>query len=563
MTLSPDPSAIRVASRPCPPTGCGRHPLTLLFALALWLALAGNLPLWWSVGRSLYAQREVWLVPMLAWGLALTAINMAVLALLVWPRWRRLAGVVLLALVAVPSYFMLNYGVVIDSTMLDNVLHTDAREARELVTPGLMGTLVLGVALPGWWWWRQRVRAVPLTSLLKQQLGVAAAALLAALALLWGSFTDLAPLMRNDKSLRYLINPYNTLYAAARSVGGRAARAQQPLQPVGTDVAPLPVAASAEEAPLVVLVVGETARAANFGLGGYPRATTPRLAALRDAGELVYFTQVQSCGTNTQTSVPCLFSPGGRASYDARRHEENLLDVVQRAGAAVLWLDNQSGCKGVCDRVPTVRTDRLGLPDLCAADECHDEVLLRELPRQLAQLSAEARRHGTLVVLHQMGSHGPAYFRRTPSAFKVFQPECINPQLSACPVEWVVNAYDNTIRYTDHVLAELIAQLRSRRGPTLLLYVSDHGESLGESGSYLHGVPYAIAPREQIHVPMLLWTNTEMRNRLRLDWACVQRQAQAPASHDHVFHTIAGVLGLHTSVVDPGRDLQRACRDSR
>ncbi len=538
----------------------GWHPLALLGILALWLATVGNAPLWWAMGRTLQAQGAALVLPMLAWVLALTAFNGAVLALLLWPRWRRVGGLVLLAAVAVPSHFMASYGVVIDRTMIDNVLHTDMREAGDLMTTGLAATVLFGVVLPGWWWWRQRVRPVRWTRLLAQQLGVVVLGVGLCVGLLWATFTHLAPLMRNDKSLRYMINPYNTVYALVRSVSSRAAYAQQPLQAIGTDVQPLPAAASIEVAPLVVFVVGETARAANFGVAGYARPTTPRLAALREAGELISFAQVQSCGTNTQTSVPCLFAPEGRADYDPKRRQENLLDVLQRAGAAVTWLDNQSGCKGVCDRVPNVRTDRLGVSGLCTADECYDEILLRELPGQLARLPAEARQRGTLVVLHQMGSHGPAYFKRTPTAFKRFLPECTNPQLTACPVPTVVNAYDNTIAYTDHVLGELIAWLRQRQGPSLLLYVSDHGESLGENGLYLHGMPYAMAPKEQTHVPMVLWANQAMRDRLGLDWACVQQRAAAAASHDHVFHTLAGLFDVRTRVYDARMDLLRACR---
>ncbi len=541
----------------------GWHPVALLGVLALWLATVGNGPLWLAVVRQLREGGGAVVGPVLLWGAALAALNLALLAWTVWPRWRRPAGIVLLALVALPSHFMLSYGVVIDPSMAANVLHTDAREAGDLIGPTLLAVVVLGVVLPGWWWWRQPVRAVAWRRLLVQQLGVGAVALGVAVALLWVGFSDLAPLMRNHKALRYMINPYNTVYAFTRQAIGERSRAAQPLQPIGEDVVPAAAAANESEAPLVVLGVGETARAANWGLGGYTRQTTPRLAALRERGDLTYFENTTSCGTNTETSVPCLFSARGRADYDGARHEESLLDVLQRAGLAVVWLDNQSGCKGVCDRVPHVKTDTLAVPGLCDGGECHDEVLLRELPGQIAQLDPERRRRGTVAVLHQMGSHGPAYHKRVPSAFRRYTPVCESAQLTACERQAVVNAYDNTIAYTDHVLAETIAWLAAQPRPAALLYVSDHGESLGENGLYLHGMPYALAPAEQTHVPMLMWFNDRMRERLALDGACLRQRAAQPASHDHWFHTVLGLFDLRTRVYDPALDVLRGCRAAR
>lgn len=539
----------------------GWHPLTALALLAVWLATAGNVPLWlavWPVQGGLgWRGAAVALV----WVLTLALVNLAVLACLAVGPLRRPLGVVLLALAGVASYFMLASGIVVDASMAANVFQTDLREARDLLTPGLLVAWVLGVALPGWLWWRLPVRRWSARRALLVRLGVGAAALALAIALLWLTFQDLAALMRNDRALRYLINPYNSIYAALRHGVGQRALASEPLRPIGLDVQPLPPAAREDEAPLMVLVVGETARAANWGLNGYARDTTPRLRAfIQQVQPIVSFSAATSCGTNTQTSVPCLFAPEGRAQWNPSRAQENLLDLLQRAGLAVTWLDNQSGCKGVCARVPSRQTDHLQVPDLCRGDECHDEILLRELPGALQVLPEPARHVGALAVLHMMGSHGPAYFKRTPAAFKHFRPECTTAQLQACEPTHIVNAYDNTLLYTDHVLAELIGGLAQRSGPTALLYVSDHGESLGEGGLYLHGLPYTVAPREQKEVPMLLWVNGGMQRRLGLDWACLQRRAQEPASHDHVFHTVAGLFGVRSAVVDTEHDLLAACR---
>ena len=378
--------------------------------------------------------------------------------------------------------------------------------------------------------------------------------------MLWISFQDVASLMRNHKTLRYMINPFNTVYAVARVSVGRAAQAQQTLQPVGMDAHLVSPGDSVDTSPLIVLVVGETARAANFGLGGYERDTTPLLKQLQSEGDLVYFSNVSSCGTNTQTSVPCMFSPQGRETFDGGdTHQENLLDVLQRAGLAVLWLDNQSGCKGVCDRVPHADTRNLNLPDICPEGECFDEAMLRALPDELARLDPERRARGTVVVMHQMGSHGPAYYKRSPPAMKLFQPECTSHALQECPPEQIQNAYDNSLRNTDHLLAETVRWLQTLKRPTALVYVSDHGESLGEKGLYLHGMPYRMAPTEQTHVPMLTWASKPLQQAQGLRLDCLRAQAAQPWSHDNLFHTMLGLARVGTTARDGTLDMLAPC----
>lgn len=154
----------------------------------------------------------------------------------------------------------------------------------------------------------------------------------------------------------------------------------------------------------------------------------------------------------------------------------------------VLWIDNQSGCKGTCEGVPTREA-------ACPEGKCrNDDVLLSELDKEIPKLPAD---RPTVLFLHMIGSHGPAYSERSPEAAKAFEPECRNADLGSCSREEVVNAYDNSIRETDRVLAGLIRRLEasSPRMDSALLYVSDHGESLGESGLYLHPKSRLMRPR--------------------------------------------------------------------
>lgn len=536
------------------------HPTALLLILALWLATAGNLPLWralWKLPETHGLQSVVTLGSLV---LVVLAATVLLLGLFLWPRWLKPAGIALLLITASSSYFMSSYGIVIDPSMLTNVVQTDMGEALDLVSWPLVVTLLLGAVLPGLWWWRQPVRRVGGGRLVLQQLGVGLLGLLVAVAMLWISFQDVASLMRNHKTLRYMINPFNTVYAVARVSVGRAAQAQQTLQPVGMDAHLMSPGDSADTSPLIVLVVGETARAANFGLGGYGRDTTPLLKQLQSEGDLVYFSSVSSCGTNTQTSVPCMFSPQGRETFDGGdTRQENLLDVLQRAGLAVLWLDNQSGCKGVCDRVPHADTRNLNLPDICPEGECFDEAMLRALPDELARLDPERRARGTVVVMHQMGSHGPAYYKRSPPAMKLFQPECTSHALQECPPEQIQNAYDNSLRNTDHLLAETVRWLQTLQRPTALVYVSDHGESLGEKGLYLHGMPYRMAPTEQTHVPMLTWVSKPLQQAQGLRLDCLRAQAAQPWSHDNLFHTMLGLARVGTTARDGTLDMLAPC----
>ena len=540
------------------------HPTRLLAVLVLWLATVGNLPFWMAIWqlpetqgmRALSTVGSLWVVllALLGWFLSWW----------VWPRWLKPAGLAMLVTVTSSSYFMLTYGVVIDSSMLANVVQTDVREVRDLLSWPMLAAVMVGVVLPGVWLWRQPIRAVPARSLIGRQLGVGVVAFLVALGVFWMSFQDIASLTRNHRQLRYMINPFNSLYAVTLLTVGQAAQATKPLRVIGEDAKLLKTPTSEAAAPLVVLILGETARAANFGLGGYARDTTPQLRQLLAQGDLVYFSDVKSCGTSTQASVPCMFSHLGKSVFESSKDRyESVLDVLQRAGMAVLWVDNQSGCKGVCDRVPNVATTALKVPEFCTSGECLDEVMLHELPKQLAALDPAKRAQGTVVVMHQMGSHGPAYYKRSPTAMKPFQPECSSHALQNCPPEHIVNAYDNSIVYTDHFIAKTVKWLQTQSRPTALMYLSDHGESLGEKGLYLHGMPYSLAPKEQIHVPMLVWLSKPLQRERHWGMNCLQAQSAKPLSHDHLFHSVLGLAQVSTQLAKPELNLFSACDAGR
>lgn len=543
-----------------------QRPAALVWPLACWLAVAGNLPLWQHVDAivATHAHRPTLLLGL---GLLLVGALAALLSLGAWPRTLRATASALVLVSAFNTHFMWTYGAVIDPTMFANVLQTDVQEVRDLVSFRLLGTVLLVAGPALWWiWHRPVVTRQGLSQTWRNLLGLLAGlAVAVTMALL--NYQDLASLMRNHKDLRYTVNPLNTVYAGARLATDRLPRQVVALQPVGEDAMLGATYRHQARPPLLLLVVGETARAQNFGLNGYERATTPALSRWQAEEGLVNFDQVSSCGTNTLVSVPCLFSPLTRAQGGDRPPEhENLLDVLQRAGLAVLWIDNQAGCKGVCNRVPHASPAENPPAGLCDGGECLDPAMLQGLDARIAALDPVRSARGVVLVMHQMGSHGPAYFKRTPADHKPFQPECQSNTLSDCPRDQLVNAYDNTIAYTDHFLDLALQWLkdRSERGAndTGLIYVSDHGESLSENGLYLHGVPYALAPSQQTRVPMVAWLSPAMQAREGISLDCLRQRAQHAMSHDHFFHTVLGLMDVQTSAHEPSLDAWLPCRSS-
>lgn len=464
-----------------------------------------------------------------------------------------LAGLVVSSTVA--SYFMEKYGTYLDPTMLRNVIATDWPEARELLGTGLVVHAVLGAGLPLLLLSRVDVVERPWARAIVTRIALVAASAAALAACLLAVFQDFGPAMRNQHELRYLITPANYLYSAARVLAAASAETAAQRTPVGTDARLGAKEARRGKPLLFVVVVGETARATNWGLNGYARQTTPQLAALG----VHNFKDVTACGTNTETSLPCMFAAVGRRDYDEKRirGSESLLHVAARAGYDVRWIDNQSGCKGVCDGLPFQRPQRDTAPGLCDDDRCLDEALLQGLEEATRDVQGNR-----LVVLHMLGNHGPAYYRRYPPSFRRLTPTCDTPELRKCSREQIVNSYDNALMYTDHVLARAVRLLQSQaaRYDTGLLYLSDHGESLGEKGLYLHGLPYMIAPAEQTRVPMVWWLSAGMAASAGLDQGCIQRQAARPWTHDALFHSALGLLGVQTAVYEPALDISAPCR---
>lgn len=331
--------------------------------------------------------------------------------------------------------------------------------------------------------------------------------------------------------------------------------AAAPLHGAGEDARKAPAWSSHVHKSLTVLVVGESARAQSFGILGYARDTTPQLK-IQDG--LIAFSDVQACGTQTAIALPCMFSSQGRDTFSPGDHE-GLLDVLRHAGMQVVWWDNQGGCAAACDAATMRDLSHLQDPGLCADGQCSDEILLDGLQGFIDRLHQD-----TVLVLHQRGSNGPDYYRRYPKAYEHFTPACQDAALNRCTPASVVNAYDNTLVYTDHVLSALIDVLRKNqdRVDTAMVYLSDHGESLGEYNQYLHGSPWLLAPDQQKRVPLLAWFSEGYKRAFSVDTHCLQQERNRPLSQDYLFHSMIGLLQVDTQVYERRLDLFAECRGS-
>ncbi|AUT41447.1 MULTISPECIES: phosphoethanolamine transferase [Aeromonas] len=459
---------------------------------------------------------------------------------------------------SIVSYAMLKYRVIFDRDMVQNVLETNSGEAGAYLNL----SVILWVALIG-------VLPAVLLFFVKIEypqrwyrgLLARGASMLASLAVvgvvLALYYQDYASVGRNNTTLNKEVVPANYVYATARYVYKRYLQAPMPFQKIGEDATREP---GKEKPTLMFLVVGETARGENLSMNGYAKETNPFTSKQEN---VVSFKDVRSCGTATAVSVPCMFSNMGRAGFDSNkaRNSEGLLDVLQRTQVSVLWKENDGGCKGVCDRVPTIEIKPADFPALCDKETCFDEVMLENLQHEIANMKGDK-----LVAFHLIGSHGPTYYKRYPDEHRHFQPDCPRSDIENCTSEELMNTYDNTIRYTDNVVAKMIERLKQYEGNynTALIYLSDHGESLGELGLYLHGTPYKFAPDEQTKVPFQVWMSPGYIVEKGMNMACLRDSAAAKSySHDNLFSSVLGLWGVNSQVYNPELDMFQPCRTTQ
>ncbi|MBD8596269.1 phosphoethanolamine--lipid A transferase [Pseudomonas sp. W2Oct36] len=529
--------------------------LVMLFSLCL--VVFYNLATW----RALVDLAQLQGVKAIAFYASFAFLLWAAITLLLTPFSFRPTLKPVLSLVALCSaaaaYFMNTYGISIDTTMMQNVLETNPGEAEALLSGTLLFYLgLLGVLPIALIWWLPVTYRPVLPGLVNKVL-VCVGCVLVIAAAVGPFYSTYAPIFRDEDKLTHFINPTNYLYAIGKLTKQTVAiKETLNIQTVGADAALSPQAQQRPKKSLMIFVVGETARADHFSLNGYGRETNPELKQQ----DILNFTHVASCGTSTAVSVPCLFSKFPRTDYSDKKGKtyEGLLDMLQRAGLKVLWLDNNSDCKGTCLRVPHSDIPKNQPSPFCDGQNCLDESLLVGLQDYIDSLQGNA-----IIVLHSDGSHGPEYYDRYPKSLERFTPVCHTNQLGSCTSDELKNVYDNTILYTDHFLSQTIELLKRNQDKVdaSMIYVSDHGESLGENGIYLHAAPYAIAPTAQTHVPMVMWFGHSTLEDASVDRSCLAaKQDQPDLSHDYLFHSVLGLLGVTTTEYQPALDLFHSCK---
>ena len=526
-----------------------------LFGAAAILTLWTNSPYWLRTYQLLHINGIMDVVFLLSQMLLVLGVTTTVLLLLCWGKLAKPVLTLLFVLSTACAYFSYHYQVYIDRHMLTNVMRTDVHEATDLLSWKVLAWMVVFL-LPALWyvwgvkrrpiakWWRNLSFHL-VFALLGVALGLAASLPI---------YKHYASFFRNNKQVVKMLVPFNFITASVGYAQHQYRDAHQVFVHVGMDAKQVKPA-SVTKPTLFVVVVGETGRGDRFSLNGYQRNTNPLLSKQQG---LVSFQNAQSCGTATAYSVPCMFSDLSRQdiNIDNAPMRDNLLDISQRAGVKVQWVDNNSGCQETCGRVPTEQ-----LKQNCPEGLCYDEQLVGALQQRLKQpLQADQ-----FLVLHMNGSHGPAYYQRYPKQYEVFKPACNTNEINTCSQEALDNVYDNTVVYTDSVLNSLIETLKQQQDVnTALLYLSDHGESLGEKGLYLHGTPYAIAPQEQTHIQMLFWANPQFYQQHGVNNSCLQNMAKSQqVSQDNMFHTVLGGLNVHTEAYQGKLDLLNACAQGK
>lgn len=450
-----------------------------------------------------------------------------------------------LLLASLTNYFMITYNIVIDSEMIRNSLQTDFKESFDLLNiKMILYVFILGV-LPSIFVYKMPIEYKGFKSELFSKLKIIGSSVLLVVLVIFSLSKFYTSFFREHKPLRYYTNPTYPLYSAGKYMASHFAT-KIPFEQIGLDAA---INVQNQKKKLVIFVVGESARADRFSLNGYEKQTNPLLAK----EDMITFSQFYSCGTSTATSVPCMFSHYTRSefNYEKTINTENVIDLLDRTQkVSLLWRDNNSDSKGVAVRIPYEDFKRKE-----CGGECRDESLLVDLQEYI-----DAQKNKDIfIVLHQMGNHGPAYYKRYPKEFEKFKPICQSNQLEQCSAEEINNAYDNVILYTDYFLAKTIALLKENQNDfsTAMIYVSDHGESLGENGVYLHAMPYFIAPDAQKHVGALMWFGTgEMGGRINED-ALRSKALGNTYSQDNLFHTVLGLMQVETKVYDPNMDILR------
>ncbi|MBE8564979.1 phosphoethanolamine transferase [Vibrio sp. OPT20] len=473
-----------------------------------------------------------------------------------WPIFAKAFFILLLLTSSLVSYSMFNYGIFVDYGMIENVFETNSGEAASYLSSysilwfvlmgGVPSLLLLFTDLERESWKDFAIwKAIGLLSSL------------IVIAIIAGLFyKDYVSIGRNNSHLKKMIIPTEYVASTAKYINNTYIKEPIPYQEIGLDAQLKPEAKQAEKPTLLVFVLGETARVYNYQYYGYEKETNAHTKPYSP----IFFSDVQSCGTATAVSVPCMFSNMNRSNYDRDKayNQDNVVDIMNRAGIHSIWREHDGGDKAVAHRIKEMTLVAKDSDPLCNKDVCYDTAMLENFEQDTQDLKQDS-----IIFYHISGSHGPTYFERYPDEHKKFVPDCPRSDIENCTKEQVVNTYDNTILYTDFFLSQAIQKLEklTDKYNVALMYISDHGESLGENGVYLHGMPYSLAPKEQTHVPMIMWMSDGFAEQKGINQTCLRKAGKELSfSQDNLFDSLLGLMDVQTKEYRENQDIFAACR---
>ena len=472
------------------------------------------------------------------------ALFMLMQMLIFWRRTTKVFSILLVIANTLASYFIFSFHIVINKTMLANVIDTNFFEATEWLGVSFWFYLIAFAVIPGWLIFKSDIQFPSVCKRLKAGLVLLLIIGMAAIPLRMHK-TEVHIYLKEHFNLRYQLVP--TGYTSAIISLGIARFKKVPVLDSEKGLVQKKYWKS-DKKNLIVFVLGESVRDRNFGLSGYKRDTTAPLRPYID--DIFHFPATESCGVVTRVSVPCMFSVYDRNSYkeQAIPYTTNALDILHKNGWQMLWLDNELGCNKVCRNILTEYT--------CTSRDCVDQVLNDELRKKLSTFEKDA-----FVILHQRGSHGPRYDLRVPPEHRKWSPYCERADYQNCSHEEIINVYDNSIYYTSFLLADLMKTLSDKTDEynPILIYISDHGESLGEGNNWGHGGDFKTAPKEQTEVPFFVWMPQSTQKAFGFNRACLKGKTKEKKSQDVIFHSLLGLVGITTDTYQPDLDIFSGC----
>ena len=479
---------------------------------------------------------------------------------------------ILLLSATVISYYKQTYGIQVNQgiieSLLDAITEGNTGEIKDLLHIKLFISIVLTAVIPFIPLWFIKIHYPSLIRECVLRLSWVAGMLIFLVVMIAINYKDTSLTIRDTRGINKEAIPHYAISSIFSIV-----KKSLKTKPQYVTLDNNPVILSPEQEIVGIIVVGETARADRMSLNGYNKKTNPLL----EKQQIINYTEAYSCGTLTKISVPCMFFLGDYNSFSETkaRYQQNLLNIVEKAGGDVLWLENNSSCKNVCEN----GTKRIDI--ITDAENTYDEVLVKitedivlnnktsadnslnsikkyiDMGRNVNASSfvnfKNSKKKRSLIVLHTMGSHGPKYHKRFPKEFEKFKPSCKSNNPQECTQEELSNAFDNTILYTDFVVDSLIEILKKQNKQSFLIYASDHGESLGEFGLYLHGVPVSFAPKEQVHIPWVIWYSDKYKKNNKISFV----KSEEKITHEFFPHTILKSLKIKSTTLREEKSLIR------